>query len=217
MKKLLFIIAVWILLFATSCRSVKKQWVKENFTEKVELQEAKETQSQTLKNEVEKIENKITNLKKSLSETQTTKETSEENENTTIEGTLTAEDGKEKSIQIGNTTIKSNGANVTFKTNSSKSTSKEFTSQIERLESQIISIESNYRNLQSDVNTLTKENTDLKRQIEQVKTTKQKDVNKSGFSFGFYLWLVIILALVAVVWYFRVTIGSKLKAFVKWF
>jgi len=217
MKKLLFIIAVWILLFATSCRSVKKQWVKENFTEKVELQEAKETQSQTLKNEVEKIENKITNLKKSLSETQTTKETSEENENTTIEGTLTAEDGKEKSVQIGNTTIKSNGANVTFKTNSSKSTSKEFTSQIERLESQIISIESNYRNLQSDVNTLTKENTDLKRQIEQVKTTKQKDVNKSGFSFGFYLWLVIILALVAVVWYFRVTIGSKLKAFVKWF
>ena len=217
MKKLLFIIAVWILLFATSCRSVKKQWVKENLTEKVELQEAKETQSQTLKNEVEKIENKITNLKKSLSETQTTKETSEENENTTIEGTLTAEDGKEKSIQIGNTTIKSNGANVTFKTNSSKSTSKEFTSQIERLESQIISIESNYRNLQSDVNTLTKENTDLKRQIEQVKTTKQKDVNKSGFSFGFYLWLVIILALVAVVWYFRVTIGSKLKAFVKWF
>ena len=122
MKKLLIII---ILIILTGCRTVKKDWVKQNFTSKTEtvkslnsldsiIQKTRLTTNEKLKSEFNSKLKLVSN-----------KTTSSETSITTVKGTITADLNEEKSVTIGDTKITSKGANITFETNNNKSVYKE--------------------------------------------------------------------------------------------
>lgn len=204
MKKLILFSAI-ILLF-TSCRSVKKEWVKENFSEKATVNRSLSVQDSTLKSEISKIETSISKIETSISNTETTKESTSENETTSVSGSITAEEGKEKSVTIGGTTIKSNGANVTFETSSSKTMSREFESKFEQLTLQLEEQSETIQSLNSKLFNQQSEIESLESKYSSLKTSKSRVVKRSGLSFTTWLIIVLALAVVGAIWYFRKSI-----------
>ncbi|MCB0447248.1 MAG: hypothetical protein KDD03_07010, partial [Gelidibacter sp.] len=128
-----FAIYVSLMLMLFSCRTAKKEWVKENFTEKSELQEIKDNLTYSNEEVKAEIRNSLISEFSEKLKQQAEKTTNNESETTTVKGSITAEEGKEKSATVGNTTIKSNGANVTFETTSTKALSKEIESKYNEL------------------------------------------------------------------------------------
>ncbi len=204
MKKITLIFLVLLSLF--SCRSVKKEWVKENFTEKAEISQLKENYSNlknTLKTEIN--EALILEINEKLKQEKVS-ESSSENESTTVSGSITAEDGKEKSVTIGGTTIKSNGANVTFETSSTKEFTRKYESKLEELQMQLEKKTITIKELHSEINSLKSEFSIFRSNYESEKTAKSKEVKSSGLSFGFWLTIIIVTIVIIIIWYFRKSI-----------
>lgn len=193
-----------LLITLTGCRTVKKDWVKANYVEKSEINQLKqsvETFKQTINTSIdERIDSKYTSILNEMREAVKV----DENETTTIIGSIESEEGKEKSAIIGNTTIKSNGSNITFESTLNKSFNKELETVNAKMEQTV----EEYRNsLKTFENDFTSYKTETDRTIAELKAQldqKNKTTNKKGFSFTF-----IILAVVCVLIYiFRKRIFS---------
>lgn len=200
MKNILIIL---IVISFTSCRTVKKEWVKENYTSK---QEAIALSDDLLKETKEQLRLTKETLSKDFDEKikQATEKTTEKtDEKTTVSGTIEAEDGKEKSVVIGDTKITSNGATVNFETTSIKSFLAEYKTQVNELSSQLNEEKQTNEYLLHELNSVKTELKQLQQEINSETTTKSKDVNKSGLSFTtiILIVLVIILAVSAFVVY----------------
>lgn len=191
--KLFAIYIVASLMFG--CRTAKKEWVNENFT-------SKEVFNSTQKTTQNEINTQVTALSKYLNakfteilQTETTKDT----DATTVKGSITAEDGKEKSVTIGGTSIKSNGVNLTFEVASTKEQLKEYQSnQTELLEQLAIT--------ETKLQTTQKELTDLKNQFNTYVTEQEKaskETSKTGFTFGFMVTVFLVVLGLLSLWYFR--------------
>ena len=193
-KKITVIVLLTLLTFG--CKTVKKEWVKENFTSKQEsslLKQSVSNLNKTLKSEIsdtsiKDFNEKLNQLSKKITET--------ESKNTTVSGSITAEDGKEKSVSIGNTEIKSIGANITFETTSSTSLSKEFETKYHEL-SQLLQSEREYREvLRIEIDSLKNEFANFVSNQESEKTTKYKEVKKRVIS-------ILVLLIIGTLYYFR--------------
>lgn len=118
MKNLLLILAIATLF---SCRTVKKEWVKENYQSKIEaVALAEETLNRAESLTIDEIQKLTFNFEEKLQET-TQKTTKEESQSTSVSATIEAEDGKEKSVTIGGTKVVSNGARVTVESETNTS------------------------------------------------------------------------------------------------
>ncbi len=193
----------------TGCRSVDKDWLKENYVSKAEatlikteaLNETQRLNAATESNLNAKYEQFVQEVKQS--------ENSNENETTKISGTIEAEEGKEKTAEIGDTKIKSNGATISFETTSTKEISKAFESRYQQLEQKLLEESKKTEQLQSQLNSLKSEIANLRSNQETEKTTKSKEKNSKGLTFGAVITILIILVIVGLVWYY----WSKIKLF----
>lgn len=189
-----FILYVAILLMFFSCRTAKKTWVEENFTSKHEIQSIQD--NLTYSNEEVKSEIKnslILDFTEKL-KLATEKTTNNETETTTTKIDIIAENGVEKKATAGNTTVTSNGANVSVQTTSSKALSKEFESKYNEL-SQKLDREQKYNEyLYTEINSLKSEIANLKSTYQSEKQAKTKETTKRGFTF----WAVLIGGLIVV-------------------
>lgn len=207
MKKLLIILCVFISFYG--CRTVKKDWLELNYASKADiemLQDKSTFLSESLKNEIRETLNK--DFDEKLKQERIS-ESTKEDETTTVKGTIEAEEGKEKTAEIGNTKIKSNGANISFETTTSKAISKEFESRYQQLEQKLLEESKKTERLQSQLNSLKSEIANLRSNQETEKTTKSKEKNSKGLTFGTILTLIIILVLAGLVWYY----WKKISAF----
>lgn len=206
MKKAILISLILITL--TGCRTVKKDWVKDNYVEKSEIQrlensieKLKQTTTQTIN---ERIDSKYTAILNEMREAVKV----DENETTTVSGTIEAEEGKEKSATIGNTTIKSNGSSIKFETTLNKAFNKELETINSKIEQTIEQYRNSLKTLENDFTTY-KESTDkelayLKSELDK----KNKQTDKKGFSFTF----VVILGIAVLIYIFRKRILDFFKA-----
>jgi len=200
MKKAIYIVIV-ISLF--SCRVAKKEWVQDNFTEKATINKSLIVQDSVFKSEILKIETSVSELETSVSNIETSSASEASNESTTVSGSIKAEDGKEKSVTIGNTTIKSNGANVSFETTSSKSLTKEFETKYQELNKILQSEKEFNQSLESELTSLKSEFSNFKSTYESEKTSKTKTVTKRGSTFSVWLMIILVLIGTAIFWWFR--------------
>lgn len=206
MKKYIIILLMFLLAFLCSCRVAKKEWVKENFTEKATTQGIRVVQDSTFKSEISKIETSIHKVETSIHKIETFKTTENQTENTTVSGSITAEEGKEKSVTIGGTTIKSLGASVTFETTSSKAISKEFQESFQQISKELQEKSVKLQEVQIELNSLKSEFSNFVSTYQSEKNTKTKEVKNTGFPFGVWILIAIVLIVLAVVWYLRKSI-----------
>jgi flagellar hook-basal body complex protein FliE len=181
MKKLLIIFLLFIAF--CGCRTAKKTWVEDNFTSKETFKSIEE--NLTYSNETVKEE-----IRGSLYEefSQLLKETfKSENETTSTTGSIEGVEGVEKSVTIGNTIIKSNGANVSFQTNNTKlveSLLKDF-NEVTKKQEQI------YKELFEENLMLEKRYLESEKRIETLEKTISKTVTKKQLGFGILLLLIV--------------------------
>lgn len=193
-----------LLITLTGCRTVKKDWVKANYVEKSEINQFKQSVEgfkQTINSSIdERIDSKYTTILNEMREAVKV----DENETTTIIGSIEAEEGKEKSATIGNTTIKSNGSNITFESTLNKAFNKE----LETINSKMEQTIEQYRNsLKTFENDFTAYKTETDKKIAELKSQldqKNKETNKNGFAFTF----IIILGIAILIYIFRKRILS---------
>lgn len=191
-KTLLTLIFIGFLM--TSCVSKKK------------LKESQDLQSTYILDQTEKKwTNSVQNIKSELSESilskfnetiKSFKESSSTNENETTDVTvnITAEDGKEKSATVGNTTVTSNGADISVKTSSTKA----INNQIETLNSEWSQkydiLETSIINVTNELNEFKTAQLKVNEELKAEKNTQSKETDKKGLSF----WAVIIAIVLAV-------------------
>lgn len=185
MKNYLIILAILTL---SGCRTAKKEWVKENYQSKIEAVAMANELSNFTKTELTKInQSLILDFEEKLKQA-TQKTTQEESQSTTVSGTLTAEDGKEKSVTFGNTTIKSNGANVSFKTESRNSINKEYESNLKELHRQLDEERQFNQALNNEIISLKNQFANFASNQKTEKTTQTKEVNKKGWQ----TWVIVL-------------------------
>lgn len=190
-----FILYVFIMLSLFSCKTAKKTWVEENFTSKDVFNTVQETTENFINTEVSTLRKDFTVKYSEFLQ----KEATKNNEATTVKGTITAEDGKEKSVNVGTTKIVSNGANISFEIASTKEQLKETeTKQTEILE-QLSQVEIKLQQTQNELNSLKSE---FANYTSNQKTTT-KETNKRGFTFGVILIGIVLLVVFLVYRYFN--------------
>lgn len=186
-----FTVYVSLMLVLFSCRTVKKEWVKENFTEKSELQEIKE--SLNYSNELIKEDIRQTILaefKNNLIEiTSKLNETLEENTIAKID--IEAEFGKIKEATIGSTKVTSNGAKISVETNTSKYLQKDYESYKKETQETIEMLLSENVLLEKKIDKYSAENNNLKTELTKIKETQSRYVTKKQLGLGFVLLIVI--------------------------
>ena len=205
-NKAIIILLIFWTLFVQSCRTAKKEWVNETFAQKNEvqaLQETFETSIETVKSETSET---ISEIRKEVSNSRSINETTSESENTTVTVDITAEDGKEKSATVGGTTITSNGANVKVTTSTSKEASKESEERFQAFESQLASERQEKEELQQYVYSLEQRILDIEQTMQSTKSWYKKTVKILGATLPVWILLIIILAVVGIVWYFKKSI-----------
>lgn len=188
--RITLVISLIILFNLFSCRSVKKEWVKENFTEKSELQEIKE--NLTYSNELVKEDIRksiLSEFNKSLIEINSKlNETLEENTIAKID--IEAEFGKIKEATIGNTKVTSNGAKISVETITSKYLQKDYESYKQENKETIEMLLNETLLLESNLEIVAKENNSLKTELKQIKDTQSKNVTIKQFSLGILLLIL---------------------------
>jgi len=191
MKKLIYIIFVLFLL--TSCRIVKKDWLKENYVAKNDLEKTVNNLEETHERDFSKIASEYQVIKTDLSNIETTKTNESETETITVSGTIKAEEGKEKTAIIGNTKITSNGADISFKVENSKAFTQAFESiknQFETYKSETSEVISS---LQKDLTQKSQIIETLTQDIKTLKTEKSRTVTKKQLGFGVIILLILIV------------------------
>jgi hypothetical protein len=201
MKKL--IVLSLLLLTLTGCRVAKKSWVKENFTQTEQLTSALQTQTDSVTKQIKQITELFESKLAEVSSSSSTNTTQTETENTTVTGTIEAETGTEKSVTVGGTTITSNGATVSFVTNNTRNLSKQFEESFTSITKQLTTERQYREDLQTEIKSLKLENLNIKRDLERIKDERTKDVTKKGFTFGFWIWIVIAVLVVLGFFYFK--------------
>ena len=192
MKKILIISILFISFF--SCRTAKKEWVKENFTLKKTFVITE--QEKRIKESVLSELNETIN---SISEQNTTTETN----STTISGSVEAEQGKEKTVDANGLKITTNGFNVSFESKSTKELSKEFESKFQELSQQINYQREVNETLRDSISSINNKLSKHDEEIETIKNSKSKEVTSRSFSFGFVMVLFLVIALLSVVIFFK--------------
>ena len=189
-----FILYVAILLMFFSCRTAKKTWVNENFASKQDISKLETTQLNSQKTLESKITNSLIIDFTEKLKLATEKTTNNETETTTTQIDIIAENGVEKKATAGNTTVTSNGANVSVQTTSSKALSKEFESKYQELSQKLDKEQKYNEHLYSEINSLKSEIANLRSTYQSEKQAKTKETTKRGFTF----WAVIIGGLIVV-------------------
>lgn len=190
-----FVLYVALMLCVFSCRVAKKSWVEENFTEKSEIKEIKE--SLTYSNELikEDVRQTILNEFNSKLDESTTKLNETLNENTITKIDIEAEFGKIKEAMVGNTKITSNGAKISVETTTSKYLQKDFESYKKDTKETIEMLLNENVLLEKNIEIVAKENNTLKSELKQIKETQSRYVTKKQLGLGFVLLIVIGLIL----------------------
>lgn len=194
------------LAFFCSCRVAKKDWVKENYSERSEIEQLIQASEQTTKTEISKLETSVSKIETSISNSETSSTSETESQTTTVTGTITAEEGKEKSVTIGGTTIKSHGANVTFETTSSKAISKEFQESFQQISKELQEKSVKLQEVQTELISLKSEFASFVSTYQSEKNAKTKEVKKTGFQFGVWILIAVVLIVLVFIWYFRKSI-----------
>jgi cobalamin biosynthesis Mg chelatase CobN len=157
----------------------------------------------TLKGEIsEVVSQEVTSKLKEQKESSSTNE----NETTDVTVNITAEDGKEKSATVGNTTVTSNGADISVKTSSTKA----INNQIETLNSEW---SQKYDILETSLKTTEmkseqRDYANLKRieQLESKLDKQSKETDKKVLSFCIIIIAIVLALLFIAIKYFKVKI-----------
>lgn len=206
-EKILSIILLSLFLLSfTSCVTKKK------------LKESQDLQSTYILDQTEKKwTNSVQNIKSELSESilsqfnETIKSfkessSSNENESTDVTVNITAEDGKEKSATVGNTTVTSNGADISVKTSSTKAINNQIETSNSEWSQKYDILETSLKT--AEMKSEQRDYANLKRieQLESKLDKQSKETDKKGLSF----WLIIIAIVSALLFiairYFKVKI-----------
>lgn len=201
MKKTILI----VLLFASllSCRTAKKEWVKENFASNSELLRVKDSFSEEISNQEDSLIETMNSKYNEILEQKSSHESDSETEDSTITGTIIAEEGKEKSVSYGGTTINSNGATIQFTTKISKAISKEYSSKFQELNSQLDQERQSIRVLETELTFLKKELETLQTQQINNREAKTRDVKSNGFQVGTWIWLLVVVVVIVLINIFK--------------
>lgn len=202
MKKLIII----LLILCSSCRVAKKDWLKETFAEKATVKKSLTVRDSMFRSEISKIETSVSKIENSISKIETSSGSTSENESTTVSGSITAEDGKEKTATVGNTTITSNGANISFTTTTSKEISKAFEIKYQEQQTQLQLQKQTISSLRSQLTSLKTEFANFVSTYESEKNNKTKTVKKTGFQAGVWIIVAVVVIVLIVLWYFRKSI-----------
>ena len=173
-----------LMLIVFSCRTVKKDWVENNFVANEKLKTIEE--NLTYSNESVKEEIRVSlydEFSKMLKET-----FKAESETTTSTGTIEGVEGVEKSVTIGNTTIKSNGANVSFQTNNTK----QFESIVKDLKEVNKTQEQTNKELYEENVILEKKYLETEKRIKTLEETISRSVTKKQLGFGILIILIVV-------------------------
>lgn len=204
MKKYLILLVVFITV--SSCRVTQIGKEKESFVSRHDVEQLIEASQKTIKTELQTIENTVSKLETAISKTESASTTEASNETTNVSGSIIAEDGKEKSATIGNTTITSNGANISFSTTTTKDVTKAFQSIIHEQRQELQQQSKTIISLQSELTSLKKEFATFISNYESDKATRAKTVKKTGFQAGVWIIVAIVVIVLIVLWYFRKSI-----------
>ncbi len=201
------LIPLLLILFSfLSCKSVRKEWVTENYAKKEDIQNLKESVS----NEIDKQTLSITkNFNSKYNEVirqvnSISKES--KSEESTVTGEITAEDGKKKSVTFGDTTIESNGVNVSFTSTIRNVISKEYQGKFEEMTKQLQEGQQTIQDLRTEINSLKSEVNKLSSNEEIEKDTKTKTVKNHRLYSVILLILSSALVLFGVLSYFKIRI-----------
>lgn len=204
MKKYIIIPLLFISLF--NCKIVKKDWLKENYVEKTEFESLENVvnssnETATLSEDFLTLE-KFNEFVNALSQ----KSSESSSEATTVTGTIEAEEGKEKTATIGNTTITSNGANISFEIQNLKEASKSIELLQSELEQYKTFSENRYNTLEQAFNSEKQSRIALENELKSIKDTFTKNSDKKGFTFGTTVLIlgILLLIIALVVGYFYV-------------
>lgn len=207
-----FILYVFLMLTLFSCRTVDKAKSNEQFALKQDLSQLDQKWSNSITNVETKIkESLILDITEKLKQYKESSSTNE-NESSVISGKATAEEGKEKTFNVGNTTIKTNGFDISFEINTLKQLNQSYESQIQ--ETNKLLIEERNARISSETN-LKQENKELSKRLdvlESEKSTQTKTVSKRGVTF----WAIVICAVSFVLFLLykfggRIPIVAKIK------
>lgn len=185
-----FILYVFLMLSVFSCRTVEKAKTNEQFVSKQDLSQLDQKWSaylQTFKKDVK--ETSLATVKDYL-KVQKESTSTNENESSVISGTATAEEGKEKTFTAGNTTIKTNGFDISFEINTLKQLNQSYESQIQ--ETNKLLIEERNARISSETS-LKQENKELLKRLEVLESeqsTQTKTVSKRTIAF----WFIVVCA-----------------------
>lgn len=155
----------------------------------------------TLKGEIsEVVSQEVTSKLKEQKESSSTNE----NETTDVTVNITAEYGKEKSATVGNTTVTSNGADISVKTSSTKAINK----QIETLNSEWLQrynlVESTLISVVNEFNEFKESQLKINEDLKAEKKTQSKETDKKGLSFWMVIIAIVSAFLFVAIKYFKV-------------
>lgn len=200
------VLVLFTLSLFTGCRTMDKAWLRENYTSKIEADSLRQSLENSFKSvqktQKEEIEAKYKEFQRNTSE----KTNSSEAESTTVKGRITAEAGIEKSVTVGGTTIKSNGADIDFETTNNKESSKESELRFEQMSRELEIKTQKIETLEERQHSLEVELYNFKKLYEAEKNIKEKDVKTKGSTLGTVVIGLLILLAVGVSYYFRKTV-----------
>ena len=206
MKNLSYLLI--ILIVFSSCRTVKKSWLKENYKNNQQLEQfgkllAFKIEKKTAKT-TEKQLDEFSSLKTKAAEKKTETTSNNLESNTNLKATITAEEGRVKSFTANGLQVTSDGANITVysskKNTVSKQIIKENQKEIEALNTVIKSQSEKIASLENTHTSLTQQFANYKSsQVTELKSMS-KDVTLKNLPFA--LW-ILLLVFGAFIYFFR--------------
>lgn len=187
---LAFIIFIFMILSLFGCRTVEKAKSNEQFASKNDLSQLDQKWTSSISYVETKIkESLILDISEKLKQYKESSSTNE-NESSVISGKATAEEGKEKTFNVGNTTIKTNGFEIAFEINTLKQQNSSYESQIKETNKEVSSLKTALETYETkrieEVNALTKR----VEVLESEKSTQTRTVSKRTIAF----WFIVVCA-----------------------
>lgn len=179
-SKILFIA---VILSLTNCAS--KNFVKTKINKKIEVDSIAISKLTIKQNKLFKVTDSLLVTLREVTREVNSKELENENKTTTIEGTIEAEEGKEKTFISDDLKITTNGAKVSFKSVNSKTRVKEFESRFKSVETELREIKASFEAYKDSLSIANKA------KIEYEKKEKVKEIKKHKES-KWWWWLCLL-------------------------